>query len=74
MFTGELNRNVQFNQKKLVLRSACDDPERCTIDCLGREVDPLDPEARRGFVFEYRDTVTIRGITIYDGLAWDRAT
>ena len=73
-FTGALNRNIEFHAKRLVIRSECDDPERCEIDCQGKQVIPSLPEARRGFVFESHDPVTVRGVTIYEGLAWSAGT
>lgn len=69
-FVGELNRNLVFGGKKLFIRSECDDPERCVIDCQGRDLNW--PEARRGFVFDLADTVSIRSLTVFDGEAYDR--
>ena len=71
LFIGELNRNLVFGGKKLIIRSECDDPERCVIDCRGRDINPDRREARRGFVFDEMDTVSIRGLTIFDGQAYD---
>ncbi len=73
-FVGAHNRNLTFSQKKLVIRSECDDPSRCVIDCEGREVIPAFPEARRGFVFEAYDSVSVRGLTVYDGHAYHPET
>jgi hypothetical protein len=67
-FTGELNRNIGFGGKRLVVRSACDDPARCIIDCEGDSADTL--QARRGFVIDLGDTVLIRGVTVFDGLSY----
>jgi hypothetical protein len=64
-FTGELNRNTAFGGKRLVIRSECDDPARCVIDCEGSSAGF--EEARRAFVFEHGDTALVRGLTIFDG-------
>ncbi len=70
-FTGLQNRNIHFDQKVLTLRSRSGDPAACVIDCDGRHVIPSWPQARRGFVFERFDEVTISGVTVFDGLAYE---
>ncbi len=70
-FTGELNRNIEFRGKRLVVRSECDDPTRCIIDCEGSSAGQR--EARRAFDIsgaEYLG-VTVRSVTVFDGLSWD---
>ncbi len=68
-FTGELNRNIEFGRTKLVVRSECDDPERCLINCEGSSAGENEP--RRAFVCDEGDTVTIRGVRILDGRSAD---
>ncbi len=70
-FTGELNRNTEFDGKRLVVRSECDDPTRCIIDCQGRQAGSQ--EARRAFVIGPAESlgVTVRGVTVFDGLSYD---
>ncbi len=70
-FTGDLNRNISFLGKRLVIRSECDDPARCVIDCEGRLAGSA--EARRGLVVGPSDSlgVTVRGVTVFDGVSYD---
>ncbi len=68
-FTGELNRNIEFDGKRLVIRSECDDPTRCTIDCDGSSAGQDDP--RRAFAFGEGDTALVRSVAIFDGVAGD---
>jgi hypothetical protein len=45
-FTGDGNRDVDFDGKKIYMRSQSGDPEACTVDCEG-----TDSEYHRGFIF-----------------------
>jgi hypothetical protein len=66
-FSGVGNRNIGFGGKDLVVRSECDAPSRCIINCEGSFAQN---EARRAFVFADGDTELIRGLTIYDGRSY----
>ena len=63
VFTGEGNRDLNFNGRPITVRSASGDPDACIIDCGG------DPEEHRGFNFiSGEDAASIlEGITIRNG-------
>jgi hypothetical protein len=61
-FTGDLNRNIVFNGKAIVLRSASDNPANCIIDCAD-----LEDASAHGFLIDADDDSPgprIVGITI----------
>jgi len=59
IYTGEGNKNLNLNGKKLILKSE-NGPENCIIDCEG---------SGRGFIFENGETheTVISGFTIRNG-------
>ena len=61
-YIGSDNRNLDFLGKRVVLRSASDDPMACVIDCLG---------LNRGFRFHSGETsdTLLQGVTITGGQA-----
>ncbi len=56
-YTGEGNRNVNYNGKAITVMSESEDPEVCIIDCQG---------SGRGFVFQSNETLAalLEGVTI----------
>ncbi|MBU1948273.1 MAG: C10 family peptidase [Candidatus Eisenbacteria bacterium] len=63
VFTGEGNRDLNFNGHPITVRSAGGDPEYCIIDCEGN------PEEHRGFNFVSGEGASsvLEGITIRNG-------
>jgi hypothetical protein len=65
-FTGEGNRNIDFNGKAITVRSQSGNAEGCIMDCEG-----IPDVTRRGFYFqtgEGEDSV-VRDIAILNGFA-----
>ena len=60
-YTGVGNRDLEFNGKSIVIRSASGDPDSCVIDCVGSDIDP-----HRGILLNGREGnfTRIEGITI----------
>lgn len=63
-FKGAGNRDLDFHSRKVILRSAKNDPVHCVIDCEGDVVEP-----HRGFVFQSGETPAsvIEGVGIENG-------
>jgi len=63
-FTGPNNRELDYGGKRITIRSACGDPDRCVIDCEGQG---------RGFRFHGGETSEsiLEGVTIRDGYVTD---
>ncbi|MCP4546339.1 MAG: right-handed parallel beta-helix repeat-containing protein [bacterium] len=66
IFTGEGNRDLDFNGRSFTILSQSGNPENCIIDCEGSETDP-----HRGFHFHSWETAgaIVRNITIRNGWA-----
>jgi hypothetical protein len=62
-FTGDGNRDLDFNGKQIILMSE-DGPELTTIDCEGTE---LDPHIAFFFLSGEDSTATVNGFTITNG-------
>ncbi|MFG0252458.1 MAG: right-handed parallel beta-helix repeat-containing protein, partial [Phycisphaerales bacterium JB038] len=60
VYTGEGNKNLEFDGRNLVVRSASGDPTRCIIDC---------EEDGRGFLFRGGEgpKFVLKGVTITNG-------
>lgn len=65
-FTGDGNRDIDFDGKSLTIRSESGDPEACIIDCGGTAEDP-----HRGFYFHEGEGLDSRlsGLMIMNGVA-----
>lgn len=65
-FHGVDNRDVNWGQSSITVRSQNGDPEACTIDCEGSESEP-----HRGFrcTYEEASSSLLQGITIENGYA-----
>lgn len=63
VFTGPGNRDVNFHNRPITVRSQSGDPATCIIDCQGN------PESHRGFVFSSGEgsASVLEGITIRNG-------
>ncbi len=67
-YTGDGNRDLDFNGKAITVRSASGDPSTCIIDCAGSEADP-----HRGFYFHSGEGpgTVVAGLTITNGYVDD---
>lgn len=61
IFTGDGNRDLDFQAKTITIRSHSGDPSTCIIDCDGTQADP-----HHGFLFEQgeRSGCMLAGVTI----------
>ncbi|MCK4415404.1 MAG: right-handed parallel beta-helix repeat-containing protein [Candidatus Eisenbacteria sp.] len=63
-FTGDGNRDIDFDGKAITVRSLSDDPVSCTVDCQGNSSAP-----HRGFRFDSGETASsvLQGLTVMNG-------
>jgi hypothetical protein len=68
-YTGSSNTNIDFQGRRVVLRSASDNPEKCVIDCRGIVY------YSRGFQFRSGEDSTsiVRGLKVINGYVDDGA-
>lgn len=68
-FTGEGNRDLDYQGKAIEVRSQSGNPELCVVDCEGAEADP-----HRGIVFESGEGhgSILTGVTVTNGWITER--
>jgi predicted outer membrane repeat protein len=66
VFTGEGNRDIDYQGKAITVRSQGGDPASCVINCQGSEADP-----HRGFLFHLGEggLSRLEGVTVRGGRA-----